>query len=87
MAVKKAVKVYSEVFQDHAAAVLIGLTRHPTILKVKSAGAVSGRGSSRVEGVPVLAAVKLGRQGRVCGLVDRGCAPAGFGSSWRNPAV
>ena len=51
------------------------------------AWAGSGRGSSGSEGVPVLAAVKPGRSGAVGGRVDRGCAPAGLGWSWRNPAV
>jgi hypothetical protein len=37
-----------------------------------------GWGSSAVDCVPVLAAVKLGRPGRVGGRVDRGCAPAGL---------
>ena len=35
-----------------------------------------GRGSSVLDDVPVLAAVKLGRQVRVGWCVDRGCAPA-----------
>src|SRR5215208_4839151 len=35
-----------------------------------------GAGSSAVECVPVLAAVKLGRHGRPGRWVDRGCAPA-----------
>ena len=35
-----------------------------------------GRGSSALDGVPVLAAVKPGRQVRSGGRVDRGCAPA-----------
>ena len=37
-----------------------------------------GRGSSAVNGVPVLAALKPGRWVRLAGLADRGCAPAGL---------
>jgi hypothetical protein len=39
---------------------------------------VVGRGSSASDGMPVLAAVKPGRQGSTAQHVDRGCAPAGL---------
>jgi hypothetical protein len=45
-----------------------------------------GRGSSVLDGVPVLATVKPGWSGAVGARVDRGCAPAKGGWSGRNPA-